>query len=239
MPIHNAKYPQYSIPRYIKRKLIDLGAKLVELDPGLHGIHPDVWHWLALDDTTLDYVLVRSTTSRLSDRDAEVVRLWQMTNSTFHCIRDHPSHANLSIVPDAFGAKPRELTTLLRTSISDLLHTKYPRKVDSKKQTSLTDSLMYQQHFLHDFIWPAVSNSCICHDSISCFRWPNTKPFPVGRTKLSLVQHSQDPAPVEFITAPYNEHHRWAYDVALDANIWRQYKFYNKNFNNMCTKTKT
>ena len=38
-------------------------------------------------------------------------------------------------------------------------------------------------NFLNKYLWPLIKDHAYCSDSYSCFKFPNSHPFPVKRTK--------------------------------------------------------
>ena len=50
-------------------------------------LDPSLWPLLAIEDTTVDYLLVRKPTGRLSDRDAAVVRAWLDSGKIVYVVR--------------------------------------------------------------------------------------------------------------------------------------------------------
>ena len=126
IPTQENAAPQNSIPEYLLRKLRTLGCNIVEVDPLQSGYSPELLSWLAMDNTQLDYVLVRHVTSRLNARDKAAVNEWIRENKAFHCIRDHPAFVKMSIVPGCFGVRPK--------LVSELIQLKYDKNDNSVHQ---------------------------------------------------------------------------------------------------------
>ena len=132
-----------------------MDTKRVKVDPSL-------WPLLAADDATVNYLLVRKPSSRLSKRDAAVVSDWLDNEKTVHVIKDHPKHSCTRIVGGLWGANTRKLTKILKSRTGKLMN-------ESENE----------EHFLNHFLWPQVGNHVMIHDSMLFSA--NSKPFPLER----------------------------------------------------------
>ena len=222
VPTQAQAQQKHVIPLNILKKLNRAGAKTIEVSPPTVTFPPELYSWLALDDIKLDYVLIRNVTSRLSDRDKKVVQEWMNTQTIFHCIRDHPAFVNVSIIPGAFGAKPNPLSNILKQPVFDILNNSTPS----------SNHYIFQLRVLENAIWPRVKNYSLCHDSVSCNKWPNTLKFSIKRQKIKKLQ---TPKETEFIPAAFNEHHRIAYNITYDnEHWWRSFYLQNPGVANQC-----
>tara|TARA_R100000008_G_scaffold47035_1_gene27799 strand:+ start:5293 stop:6054 length:762 start_codon:yes stop_codon:yes gene_type:complete len=59
------------------------------------GVHPTAWRFLAFDEENVSRVIFRDADSRLSSREADAVKDWEISNKPLHIMRDHPNHHNL------------------------------------------------------------------------------------------------------------------------------------------------
>jgi len=196
------------VPPRIIACLKRLGAQTVHAklaDVGL--IPPRWWRYLVVDDTSVDYFLIRDADSRLSERDAMAVSDWMSSTSSVHCIRDLPSHASQAVVDGLWGGKPKEIRRLIGKSVHSIL-LGYFRSSDlvmseissSPANTSNAMTVNKDIHvsFLEGVFWPLVSSASICHDSVSCRNWTRTLSFP----------DEKPPADVsEYVGQKYNEYH--------------------------------
>jgi len=113
--------------------------------------------------------IVRDTDCRLNDRDFTVVSEWLRTDNAFHCIRDHPSHADNSLLGGLWGGRPRQLRSFVSVPWRDMM-------------MGYGTDYGQDMQFLDNAIWPLVqSRAAYCHDSVSCLDWPGAHQFPVAR----------------------------------------------------------
>ena len=171
-------YREGSVLRQLVDRLRELGAELIDVTtiPAVSALSPMLWRFTAVDDPTVDVVLIRDADSRLSDRDAAAVRDWMSApgRPAFHCVRDHPSHASFSVNGGLWGARRGRLLELLRGGrpLMPLLAGVGDRYVDDMR-------------FLDEHVWTPLSTrspgEIYCHDSVSCDRWVGAWPLAVPR----------------------------------------------------------
>ena len=158
-------------PQVSKRMLVklqNLGVQLAFVDTDIGQIPPMMWRFLVADDTAIDYFIVRDSDARMCDRDFVIVEDWIRSNTAFHCIRDHPSHASYSLLGGMWGGRPEKLKSIIPIQWQDLM-------------LGYTGEYTKDMAFLANAIWPKVKDIAYCHDSVSCQKWPNAHPFPIGR----------------------------------------------------------
>jgi len=157
------------VPSRIVGKLAALGAEIIYVDAERSRVPPMMWRFLIADDLEVDVFIVRDSDCRLSDRDSAVVKAWLKTDFSFHCIRDHPSHARYPVLGGLWGARPRGLKSFVSVPWRDLM------------MGYRTDYVQDMQ-FLENAIWPSVqTHAAFCHDSVSCLKWVGAHPFPIQR----------------------------------------------------------
>ena len=161
--------PRYNpAPKRIINKLASLGAQIVYVNTDEVAIAPMLWRFLAADDMSLDYFIVRDGDARLNDRDAAIVSDWLKSGSSFHCIRDHPSHTAYALSGGMWGARPRELQKIIPIPWKNLM-------------MGYRDRYGLDMTFLANMVWKKVEPVAYCHDSYSCRKWTGSHPFPVRR----------------------------------------------------------
>ena len=183
------------VPKRILRKLKQLGAEIAYVKTG-SNISPVYWRHLVIDDDRVQAFLIRDADSRLSDRDSGAVKdwlaKWNKTDAPpiLHCIRDHPSHSNRSIVDGLWGGNAVEIRRMLRSDIASTLADLYD--IENERNVNSTTA-----HIIGDMIWPLMSSRALCHDSITCGVWPSsiTKPFPFPRSH-----------PMEYLGREFDQH---------------------------------
>jgi len=170
-------YRDGDVLRHLLVKLAELGAELRDVTEisEASALAPMLWRISVLDDPFVDVVLFRDADSRLTDRDAATVNAWLLTHGrpAFHCIRDHPSHAQFSVNGGLWGARRRRLLELVGgLPVTPLL-------------ANFGDQYMDDMRFLDEHIWTPLStlsqHEIYCHDSVSCSRWPGAYPLTTPR----------------------------------------------------------
>jgi len=222
-----------SVPQLVIDRLLDLGTELIYVDPNdpesiAYRLAPMLWRFLVVDDPSVDVFLSRDIDSRLIERDAAAVFDWigrlspistsdnlagqqqrqpvrSFFPSTFHCIRDHPSHSNFPVNGGMWGAVRRELAALIgldSTASGDADAEQPPTSgtrqspngdaTIAKLMSRYGDAYMEDMNFMEREIWSRMTqepsevtasnqNTIRCHDSVSCDRWPGAERYPVGR----------------------------------------------------------
>ena len=156
--IHNNNIP---LPQRLLNKMKTLGAKVIPVDEIYYSNTSVYVH--ALLDESVDTVLLRDPHFRFSDRQKSAVDEWMTShNTTMHCMRDHPSHAAMSLVPGLLGIKLSHLRKNKKTRFDSLL-----QLLTTNTNTSFESEL-----------WRQFQDDFMCHDSVSCSNWPNSKAFP-------------------------------------------------------------
>jgi hypothetical protein len=196
-----------AVPPRIISCLKRLGVQIVFVDPSKTGaIPPRWWRYLAADDLSVNFFIVRDADSRLSERDAIAVNDWIKTTSPVHCIRDQPSHATQAVVDGLWGGKPKEMHKILNCSVHSMLlkyfgHGTTSSPVESNGQANVSSvnnnaNAENRLAFLADALWPRLVSASLCHDSVSCRNWTRTLSFPVEPPASSK----------EYLGQSFNEH---------------------------------
>lgn len=185
-------HAELAVPARIVSTLTSLGAQLAFVNASTQQVHPSQWRYLVADDPSVQVFLIRDADSRLTDRDAAAVNLWQNNWQPFHCIRDHLNHTAQALVDGLWGARTKPLRQLLGAPMAQLLQMDPHAVLSILPQKPPTGEV----HFLGDLLWPLVQDYALCHDSVSCNMWLNAQSFPVTRT-----------SPLEYVGQEYTIHH--------------------------------
>jgi len=186
---------ELSVPLRIINKLKLLGAEVIKVLTE-NTMTPRNWRLLVANDHQIDYFLIRDADTRLSEREAVVVKDWLSAaeengplSAVIHCIRDHPRHADQAVVDGLWGGRPGALHQLLRQNIAEMIGGA-ASNMSSVAKSKTTMTLMNQ------FLWPAVSNFSYCHDSVSpCDRWIpllSRRQFPLPRQGRQYIGQKFD-----------------------------------------------
>jgi len=174
----DASPTELTVPPRIVNKLQLLGAEIVAVLSG-NSITPRNWRLLVANDEQIDYFLIRDADTRLSERDAVIIKDWLSTaekngSAVIHCIHDHPKHADQAIIDGLWGGRPRMLYHRLSKHVTDI--PELASSASSKEMNAVLNSVL----------WPAVADVAYCHDSVSpCDRWSpaaSRHAFPIARS---------------------------------------------------------
>jgi hypothetical protein len=95
------------VPRSTRQRLIEEGAKVIDSTDLPDGQGP-LWRFQAAYLTDAELVIFRDTDSRLSVREAELVKQWVHSGKDIHIIRDHPNHKE-AIMAGMWGVRAASL----------------------------------------------------------------------------------------------------------------------------------
>jgi hypothetical protein len=95
------------VPRSIRQRLIEQGAKVID-SRDLPAMRGELWRFETTYLTDAELVIFRDTDSRLSAREAGLVKEWADSGKDIHIIRDHPNHKE-AIMAGMWGARAASL----------------------------------------------------------------------------------------------------------------------------------
>ncbi|CAH1780348.1 unnamed protein product [Owenia fusiformis] len=157
------------IPANVISKLKHLGAQISYVDTQVTTLSPELWPYLASDDSTVERFIIRNVSFRITDREFTAIEEWIKSNRTFHCIRDHPSHIT-PIIPDLIGGVNFGINTLF--SGSWRIH-------------------LGSRGFLNN-LWDQYNEHFYCHDSFTCKSQPESFPFITPREGDTFIGQTYD-----------------------------------------------
>ena len=162
-------YISTDVPDAVATAYRDSGANVIEMGRKSFGLHGTLWRFLAAIDPSVERYIIRDADSRLNGREREAVQEWIESGKSLHVMRDHPNH-NYAVNAGMWGGVPGVVSEkLLKDSIGDL---------ENKQESEYGDD----QRFLRDVVYKKMTGDIIGHDSFSCQRWENSKPFPSKRS---------------------------------------------------------
>lgn len=91
-------YIDNTVPEEIINKLVSGGAEIINVNnlkiPNSGGqSYPGMfWRFLPMNDSNVDYFIVRDVDSRINKREALAVNEWINSGKQLHIMRDHPHH---------------------------------------------------------------------------------------------------------------------------------------------------
>ena len=158
-------YCRGDVPPAIIDELRKNGAEIVDMGNGGGGsIAGMFWRFLVADDPTVDRFIVRDSDSRLNPRERAAVDDWITSGKSVHSIRDHPNH-DRPLNGGLWGGT-KHCVPNIKQKIQQF----------HNKQTYGGDLV-----FLNNVVWPLVKDDQISHDAYTCFKYPNSHPFPTKR----------------------------------------------------------
>ncbi|MEA3126162.1 MAG: hypothetical protein QOD67_3181 [Caballeronia sp.] len=154
-------YLDATVPEHVQRRLKDAGAEVVFMDRD-SAVHPLMWRFLVIDDSSVKRFLLRDADALLSEREHAAVQEWVESPYYFHIIRDYFTHTEL-ILAGLWGG------------CAGVLH----NAVESMQQFAATNAdsgRFIDQHYLRENVWPTLRKSVLSHDDL--FGFHEAKPFP-------------------------------------------------------------
>ncbi|ESO10798.1 hypothetical protein HELRODRAFT_167297 [Helobdella robusta] len=100
---NSSKYE--AVPSNVLKELEGLGVDVHRVENDELSVPPMMWRFLVADDPTVDRFIIRDSDSRLTERDYKGVQAWMASRQAFHCVRDHPTHAQHAISRGLWGAR--------------------------------------------------------------------------------------------------------------------------------------
>ena len=167
-------YYNSTVPEKYINEYKELGANCILCENiGMNKLNWEgmFWRWLPLDDERVEMWLSRDADSRLSIREANLVKEWIESGKTLHSIRDHRCHMHC-IMGGMFGINNK------------LFHEKYKFK---KVKEIIKDLHSYykerpynvDQIFLNDNLWELLKSDQFAHISNGGRRvYPTDKEIP-------------------------------------------------------------
>jgi hypothetical protein len=163
-------YHDESIPTATLEKFVLNGAVNIAVDAAQKAYPGTMWRFLALEDSSVEWVSFRDADSLLTPREVVCVNEWLASDQVVHAIRDWYTHSEV-LLAGMWGAYAPALRSI-RTAMNAFIARPFtPSHAD--------------QHFLRRYVWPYARTSVCVHDSV--FQ-STTRAFPVV-TKPTLAAH--------------------------------------------------
>lgn len=142
-------YHDRTVPRDIVEKLKDLNVdtrRVEERKIDYCGKH--CWRFLVNDDPEMERFISRDTDSRINQREADMVYIWEQSGKPFHVIRDHPKHLK-PIMAGMWGSVRGFLPSM---------------EVLLRGWKNKSSAYGHDEEFLRYTVWPKAKTACIEHD---------------------------------------------------------------------------
>lgn len=155
-----------SLPVATRRRLLDAGAIVDDIDAEAAHWPGPMWRLLAADRRPLHRVVFRDADALITPREAQAVAEWVASERHFHLMRDACTHTEL-ILAGLWGCVAGSLPPM-RPLVQAYL---------AEAAASGGTSARYaDQWFLRQAVWPHVRRSVVTHDSQ--FGFLQARPFP-------------------------------------------------------------
>jgi len=141
-------YVESSVPQDIVRQLKMMGAEVVSHDD--HAIPGYFKRFLLLEEEDCERFLCRDTDCRLTDREVELIRVWERSGKAFHVIRNHLLHTDL-VLAGLWGGRPIKSFNLAQ-------------QIEKYFNGKPSNKYGHDQMFLERVLWPTISLSVYQHD---------------------------------------------------------------------------
>lgn len=154
-------YCDKSVPRNIIDELISLGSEIVFYDPVEDFIRL-FWRFSPNSDNTVERFIVRDSDARLTLRESEAVKEWELSKLPYHILRDHPNH-HRTIMGGMWGAISGKI---LELNIWQDFLSRLDQYI-GKGSWEMHEGRKFfnvDQVFLDQIIWPIIRNKHIAHD---------------------------------------------------------------------------
>ena len=139
----------------------------------LSNIFPMNWRILTMLDPQVDVAFSRDLDSIVIQREMDAINEFLNSSKLVHVMRDNPVH-NMPIMGGMWGIKlTPDIRSKLEHSFMDMFRSPIFYKSHKLKGPD--------QDIIRKFIWPWAKIFTMGHDSYSCKRWANSRPFPTQR----------------------------------------------------------
>ena len=164
-------------------KTLDVDIRYVDKSKLTPEVPQSLLNLLAVDDPDVTYVLLRRADMRLSEREAAAISSWKDSSNgkkATHCMRDHPRHVDTALVPGLWAINTHAVKKILHGQSMHNLLKNFTVKHNHKLNNAI-ESIFYEH------MWTLFKSNTMCHDSVSCTKWPNSMSFPMKRPKKEFV----------------------------------------------------
>ena len=154
-------YVDHTVPVEARARLAAGGAVIKPVTARDQKLPATTWRFLAMEDPTVDRVLLRDADSYLTPREVGCVGEWLQAGAAVHAMRDWYTHSEL-LLAGLFGVRAAGFRRI-RDALEHFAGKAFtPSHAD--------------QHFLRRYMWPYAQHSHTVHDSV--FHPKGTRPFP-------------------------------------------------------------
>lgn len=164
-----------------------LGNCEVVVKPAPKGFIGTMWRFEAISDPEAEYILIRDTDQRVSDKEAQAVAEWIREGTNCHRMAETSGQASEPLMACAIGFKGGVIPNINQL-MTDWLQSVEGCSVgerkfgDCKKIKHTGETRHYygtDQLFLAQSVWPLVQNSCTTH-GYNGKQFPPHKPLKWG-----------------------------------------------------------
>jgi hypothetical protein len=187
IPLAQHHYPEWNLRFYVSEDCPilprlwkeDVDIFVMKKPKGSLGMF---WRLLDITSCTHDYVLIRDTDQRLSDKESKAVDAWIKSDTLCHRMHEDSSQTSLELMGCAIGFKTSCMSDIMDHMASWMIEKSGHEVTYESKIIGGADDfpkLLYgaDQVFLTDKVWPNVRESCTTHGILG-------DPFPMWNNYL-------------------------------------------------------
>ena len=166
-------YIDDTVPENIVNQLVLAGAEIINVsnlkipNSGGQSFPGMFWRFLPMNDSNIDYFIVRDVDSRINKREALAVEEWMNSKNQLHIMRDHPHH-HYKILGGMWGFN----CTMGRYNFYDEIN-KF-MKIRNYKFKRM-DDMLFLDYIFDDCL---KRNTVLQHDTFFNDKWGKAKIFP-------------------------------------------------------------
>jgi len=143
-------YVGRDVPESVIRALAFANAEIIHAETEFPSFPSYFWRFIVANDPSVRRFMCRDTDSRVTSREAVLVRDWIDSNRSFHVIRDHVLHNDLMLAGMWGGHSSPSLSL--------------PQLMASYFNGTVTNKYGHDQRFLAREIWPRIKGSVYVND---------------------------------------------------------------------------
>ncbi|CAL4184378.1 unnamed protein product, partial [Meganyctiphanes norvegica] len=132
-----------------------------------------IWRMAVIGDPLVKYYIIRDADASILQREVDAVQQWLDSQKCFHIMHDNPKHTSVMLAGMWGGCSWWQPHNFSRTMMLQLINK--------------TSKINQDQPMLKKYIWPIAKKSLVHHDSYTCKRYPDSKPFPTQRINGTFV----------------------------------------------------
>lgn len=194
IPLAQQYYPEWNLRFYVDETSPIL-SRLWKEDVDIfvmkkpRGVLGTFWRLLDIGNCRYEYVLIRDTDQRLSDKESKAVDDWLLSGRLAHRMYEGSNQTGVPLMACAIGFRTCVIDNMLE-DIADWLISKCGHEITHWATTTggadHFPRLLYgaEQFYLTERIWPLIKDSCLTHGELGVPFPPWSGYLPWGGTEM-------------------------------------------------------